>query len=155
MMMEYKKTWHNESNPEVYHLAVVLSKQQPGFSVLSQPRFAVAGSWMAEALKTGSGHLSLITNWVRCVQGQCVKLLLKEESNILGNVFLFWDWDEKININLILALILAKILETGKSLFLLCPEFKNKTITSANCCFYISVYVGIKQTKYNVLISEL
>ena len=40
----YKKIWHNESNPEVYHLAAVLSKQQPGFLVLvSQPRLAVAG----------------------------------------------------------------------------------------------------------------
>ncbi len=52
----YRKTWHNELNPEVYHLAAVFSKQQPrGAGVPAQ----VGCCWqleVREALNTGSGH---------------------------------------------------------------------------------------------------
>lgn len=61
----YKKTWHNESNPEVYHLAAVLSKQPLGLLVrVYQLRLAVAGSWMAESLWTLAQVIHLLTDWV-------------------------------------------------------------------------------------------
>lgn len=68
----YKKTWHNECSPEVYHLAAGLYKHQPQLLVL------LAAGW--QRLNTGSGQAPLATRGSE-------HLSLKEKCSVSVQIF--------------------------------------------------------------------